>query len=122
MSLGRTERRSSATANSIRILETVARFGPGTTAKDIVDTLSMPAATAFRLLNALVGDEYLVRSANLRGFALGNTLSALISASSAPTLSTAAQNCLQEFRDQNTICRTPRVVSGLIHKDHKRRS
>lgn len=101
MNLGRPERlQSSATVNSLRILETVARLGPGTTAKDITDALSMPPATAYRLLNALVGDEYLVRTADLRGFALGHAITALISAGAVPSVPTSARDALEEFRGQ----------------------
>ncbi|ABM10774.1 IclR family transcriptional regulator [Paenarthrobacter aurescens] len=99
MNLGKSDRlQSSATVNSLRILETIARFGPSTTAKDIVDALSMPPATAYRLLNALVGDEYLVRSPDLRGFALGHSISGLIAAGAMPIVPTAARNLLEEFR------------------------
>lgn len=101
MNLGRPERlQSSATVNSLRILETIARLGPGTTAKDITDALSMPPATAYRLLNALVGDEYLARTADLRGFALGHAITGLISASTVPSVPTSARGVLEEFRGQ----------------------
>ncbi|WP_353710677.1 IclR family transcriptional regulator C-terminal domain-containing protein [Arthrobacter sp. K5] len=100
MNLGRSERlQSSATVNSLRILETIARLGPGTTAKDITDTLSMPPTTAYRLLNALVGDEYLVRTPDLRGFTLGHAITGFISATTVlPSIPTAARNILEEFR------------------------
>lgn len=91
---------SSATVHSLRILETIARLGPGTTAKDITDALSMPPATAYRLLNALVGDEYLVRTADLRGFALGHSITGLIAASAIPSVPTAARKFLEKFRGQ----------------------
>ncbi|RNL54660.1 IclR family transcriptional regulator [Arthrobacter oryzae] len=88
----------STASNSLRILEIVARFGTGTTAKEITDTLQMPPATAYRTLNALVGDEYLARTSDLRGFALGHALSGLITAATPPTVPTAAQTALEEFR------------------------
>lgn len=89
---------SSAAAKSLKILETVARLGIGTTAKDITDTLQMPPATAYRLLNSLVGDEYLVRTSDLRGFALGHALSDLITAAAPPFVPTAAHATLEDFR------------------------
>jgi DNA-binding IclR family transcriptional regulator len=89
---------SGPATNSLRILETVARFGTGTTAKEITDALRMPPATAYRLLNALVGDEYLVRTSDLRGFALGHALSGLVAAATPPTVCTAARTTIDEFR------------------------
>ena len=89
---------SGPASNSLRILETVARFGTGTTAKEITDALRMPPATAYRLLNALVGDEYLVRTSDLRGFALGHALSGLVAAATPPTVCTAARTIIDEFR------------------------
>jgi DNA-binding IclR family transcriptional regulator len=53
------------------VLEEVARCGSGVTAREISDSLGLPKATAYRLLNLLVQDEYLVRMPDLRGFALG---------------------------------------------------
>ncbi|TLM83714.1 IclR family transcriptional regulator [Pseudarthrobacter sp. NamE2] len=88
-------------SNSLRILEIVARFGTGTTAKEITDALQMPQATAYRLINALVADEYLVRTSDLRGFALGHAISGLISAATPPTVPTAARNAITEFRSGN---------------------
>ncbi|MDQ0618170.1 IclR family transcriptional regulator [Arthrobacter globiformis] len=101
MNLGKPENlKLSATVNSFRILETIARLGPGTTAKDITDTLSMPPTTAYRLLNALVGDEFLVRTPDLRGFTLGHAVTGFISAGALPSIPTAARNLLEEFRGQ----------------------
>ncbi|WP_413249038.1 IclR family transcriptional regulator [Sinomonas flava] len=87
--------------NSLRILETVARLGTGTTAKEITEALQMPPATAYRLLNALVGDEYLARTSDLRGFALGHAISGLITAATPPTISAAARAVIDEFRSGN---------------------
>lgn len=91
----------STTSNPLRILEVVARLGTGTTAKEITDTLQMPPATAYRVLNALVGDEYLVRTSDLRGFALGHAISGLITAATPPTVPTAAHTVIEEFRSGN---------------------
>jgi DNA-binding IclR family transcriptional regulator len=95
----RTERPGSSTAsNSLKILEIVARFGTGTTAKEITDALQMPPATAYRLLNSLVGDEYLARTSDLRGFALGHAISGLITAATPPTVPVAARAAIDDFR------------------------
>lgn len=89
---------TSAASSSLKILETVARLGVGTTAKDVTDALEMPPATAYRLLNALVADEYLVRTSDLRGFALGQALSGLITAATPPTVPSAARTAIDQFR------------------------
>ena len=61
----------------------------------------MPPATAYRLLNALVGDEDLVRTSDLRGFALGHAISDLVAAAAPPTVPTAARTVIEEFRRGN---------------------
>ncbi|OUM44705.1 IclR family transcriptional regulator [Arthrobacter sedimenti] len=91
----------STASNSLRILETVARLGTGTTAKEISDALQMAPATVYRMVNALVGDEYLVRTADLRGFALGHAISGLIAAATPPNISTAARSEIEKFRTGN---------------------
>ncbi|WP_425300734.1 helix-turn-helix domain-containing protein [Nocardia farcinica] len=80
----------STVSNSLRILEAVACLGLGVTAKEIAAALHMPAATAYRLLNALVAEEYLVRTSDLRGFGLGARLDGLISAAAQPRVPFAA--------------------------------
>ncbi len=64
-------RQPKAIHSALTVLEEVARCGPGVTAREISDNLTLPRATAYRLLNLLVQDEYLVRMPDLRGFALG---------------------------------------------------
>jgi DNA-binding IclR family transcriptional regulator len=91
----------STASNPLRILEVVAQYGTGTTAKEITDALQMPQATAYRVLNSLVADEYLVRTSDLRGFALGHAISGLITAANPPTVPTAARTVIEEFRRGN---------------------
>jgi DNA-binding IclR family transcriptional regulator len=64
-------RQPKAIHSALTVLEEVARCGAGVTARQISDNLALPRATAYRLLNVLVQDEYLVRTPDLRGFALG---------------------------------------------------
>jgi DNA-binding IclR family transcriptional regulator len=90
----------STVSNSLEILETVAALGLGVTAKEIAGALHMPPATAYRLLNALVAEEYLVRTADLRGFGLGARLNGLVATASAPNLCTAARNRLDAVRGE----------------------
>lgn len=91
----------STASNPLRILEVVAQYGTGTTAKEITDALQMPQATAYRVLNSLVADEYLARTSDLRGFALGHAISGLITAANPPTVPTAARTVIEEFRRGN---------------------
>ncbi|MBF6454614.1 IclR family transcriptional regulator [Nocardia cyriacigeorgica] len=88
----------STVSNSLRILEVVATLGLGVTAKEIAAALHMPAATAYRLLNALVAEEYLVRTSDLRGFGLGARLDGLITAAARPIMPFAARSAIEELR------------------------
>ncbi|WP_280182989.1 IclR family transcriptional regulator [Nocardia cyriacigeorgica] len=88
----------STVSNSLRILEVVATLGLGVTAKEIAAALHLPAATAYRLLNALVAEEYLVRTSDLRGFGLGARLDGLISAAARPIMPFAARAAIEELR------------------------
>lgn len=47
-------------------IEAIAVLGLGVSAKEIASALHMPTATAYRLLNALVADEYVVRTSDLQ--------------------------------------------------------
>ena len=91
----------STASNPLKILEIVAQYGTGTTAKEITDALQMPQATAYRVLNSLVADEYLARTSDLRGFALGHAISGLVTAANPPTVPTAARTLIEEFRRGN---------------------
>lgn len=90
----------STVSNSLEILEIVAALGLGVTAKEIAGALHMPPATAYRLLNALVAEEYLVRTADLRGFGLGARLNRLVITASAPRLCTQAHKQLETIREE----------------------
>lgn len=50
------------------------------TARELSGHLGLPRATAYRLLNLLVADEYLVRTTDLSGFALGAKVAQLAEA------------------------------------------
>lgn len=64
-------REPGAVNNAFAILEEVARAGAGVSAREIADNLQMSRATTYRILKHLVQQEYLVRSPDLSGFALG---------------------------------------------------
>lgn len=70
-------RQPRAIHSAFTVLEEVARCGPGVTAREISANLRMPRATAYRLLNLLVQEEYLVRLGDLSGFALGRKVAEL---------------------------------------------
>jgi len=72
-----TGRQPGAVLSALSVLEEVARAGPGVTARQISASLGLPRATAYRLLNLLVQDEYLVRLPDLSGFALGRKVALL---------------------------------------------
>lgn len=67
-------RQPTAVNNALAVLEVVAAAEPGITAREIHQQLVMPRATAYRILQHLVAEGYLVRSADLRGFALGKRM------------------------------------------------
>lgn len=75
---GITGRQPQAIRTALAVLRAVARAGPGITARQISTELDLPPATTYRVLNLLVGEEYLVRLPDLRGFALGARLAELV--------------------------------------------
>lgn len=95
-----TRHHPSTMSNSLRIIEAVAVMGIGVTAKEISEALHIPQATSYRLLNALVGEEYLMRTSDLRGFALGHRLGGLIAAVTAPTVSTEVRAHIDKLRSK----------------------
>ncbi|MET0951659.1 MAG: helix-turn-helix domain-containing protein [Aeromicrobium sp.] len=72
-------RQPMAVDHAFAILEEVARQGPGVGARQIVEGVDMPRSTVYRILKHLVQEEYLVRSPDLSGFALGARLEMLSS-------------------------------------------
>lgn len=70
-------RQPKAIHSAFTVLEEVARCGAGVTAREVSANLGMPRATAYRLLNLLVQEEYLVRLGDLSGFALGRKVAEL---------------------------------------------
>lgn len=73
-------RQPQAIRHAFAALRCVAQQGPGTTAQDVARTLGVSPATAYRLLNFLVAEEYLVRLADISGFALGGRVAELTGA------------------------------------------
>ena len=75
---GVTGRQPQAVRSALAVLEEVARAGAGVNAKEVAEALGLPPATTYRLLNLLVGEEYLVRLPDLHGFALGAKVAGLV--------------------------------------------
>lgn len=96
-------RQPKAVHSALHLLEAVASLGPGVTAQDLAHELGLPPATAYRLINLLVGEEYLIRLPNLSGFALGSRVAELAGVAHQPTMPRAARAVLAELR-RRTRC------------------
>jgi DNA-binding IclR family transcriptional regulator len=92
--------------SALAVLEAVAHLGAGVSAQRISTELGLPRATTYRLLNLLVEDEYLVRTPDLTGFALGARVAQLTGVVAPPRLPSAARTVLAEAR---------RAVRGGVH-------
>ncbi|MGF0316784.1 IclR family transcriptional regulator [Nocardia fluminea] len=88
-----------AVQKALALLEAVAQLGSGATAKDIAAQTGIAPATAYRLLNLLVADGYLVRIEDLSGFALGRRTRELAGAA-APEPVAGNHRILGELRAQ----------------------
>lgn len=89
-----------AVQRALALLEAVATLGAGASARDIAAMTKTPPATAYRLLNLLVADGYLVRVEDLSGFALGRPTRELASAAPAPAENVDPGPVLEELRAQ----------------------
>ncbi|MFC9356828.1 IclR family transcriptional regulator [Rhodococcus sp. NPDC057014] len=87
-----------AVQKALALLEAVAQLGSGATARDIAAHAGIPQATAYRLLNLLTADGYLVRIADLSGFALGRRTRQLAGAAEPDPVDHHA--VLEELREQ----------------------
>jgi DNA-binding IclR family transcriptional regulator len=91
-----------AVQKALGMLEAVAHLGPGTTAKEIATFAGVPSATAYRMLNLLVAEGFLVRVPDLSGFALGRRTAEL---SHAATTSGPAPSLHEQVEDMRTHTR-----------------
>ncbi|MDI2132115.1 helix-turn-helix domain-containing protein [Yinghuangia seranimata] len=96
--LSLTGRQPRAVRAALAVLEAVAQAGPGVTARQIATTLDLAPATAYRIVNLLVADEYLVRLPDLKGFALGRRMEGLAHAALPPHVPTAAREAVARLR------------------------
>jgi len=100
-------RQPGAVHSALSVLEAVAHLGAGVSAQRISAELRLPRATTYRLLNLLVEDEYLVRTPDLTGFALGAKVAQLAAVAAPPLrLSSAARSVVDGAR---------RAVRGGVH-------
>ena len=95
---GVTGRQPQAVRSALAVLQEVARAGAGVTAKEVAEALGLPPATTYRLLNLLVGEEYLVRLPDLHGFALGAKVAGLAGVIAPARVPTAARQVLADLR------------------------
>jgi len=95
---GLTGRQPGAVQNALAVLEAVSHAGAGVSAREVGELVGLPPATTYRLLNLLVGEEYLVRMPDLRGFALGRKAAGLAGGAPEPRLSRAAKEELGRLR------------------------
>ncbi|GAB3282937.1 IclR family transcriptional regulator [Microbacterium lacusdiani] len=86
------------TANAMAVVRAVALLGFGATAREVCAYLRMPPASVYRILNGLVGDEYLVRTGDLHGFGLGRAAAELVQTIAPPVVTTAARDAIDAFR------------------------
>lgn len=108
---GPSGRQPKAVHSALHLLEAVASLGPGVTAQELARELDLPPATAYRLLNLLVGDEYLIRLPGLSGFALGHRVAELAGVVHQPVVARAAREVLAEVR-RGTRCGVHLAVFG----------
>jgi DNA-binding IclR family transcriptional regulator len=93
-------RQPAAVTHALEVLEAVARLGPGVTAQQIADQLHLSPSTAYRLVNLLVAEEYIVRLPDLSGFALGRRALDFAGAAAPPSrLPRRARRTVERLRD-----------------------
>lgn len=93
-----TARQPRAIQTALTVLEAVAEIGAGATAREISAVVGLPRATTYRLLNLLVQDEYLVRTPDLSGFALGAKVVHLAVVAAPVRMPSAARDVLAAAR------------------------
>jgi hypothetical protein len=93
-------RQPAAVDSAFAVLETVARLGPGATARELTEALPMSRASVYRIIKHLVGNEYLIRTPDLRGFVIGERVLAL-AGPSAVTPGTRTQDSSTSMPGQN---------------------
>ncbi|MGZ8179517.1 helix-turn-helix domain-containing protein [Williamsia sp. SKLECPSW1] len=89
---------SRSVISALELIEEVAASGPGVSANDLARSLGLPRSTTYRLVNLLAQEEYLVRTPDLGGFALGRKVDRLIGTATATTVPDRVRSVLDEAR------------------------
>jgi DNA-binding IclR family transcriptional regulator len=89
-----------AVQRALAMLEAVAHLGAGVSAKQISTYTRVPPATAYRILNLLVADGFLVRTPDLTGFALGRRTSELAYAAATTQPARTVAEILEDLRTE----------------------
>ncbi|QBJ96271.1 IclR family transcriptional regulator [Rhodococcus sp. ABRD24] len=87
-----------AVQKALGMLEAVAHLGPGTSAKEIARFADVPPTTAYRMLNFLVAEGFLVRVPDLSGFALGRRTAELAHSAAETRPSDSLHEVVEELR------------------------
>jgi DNA-binding IclR family transcriptional regulator len=87
-----------AVQKALGMLEAVAHLGPGATAKEIAHFADVAPTTAYRMLNLLVAEGFLVRVPDLSGFALGRRTAELSRAAVETDTSPTLHETVEELR------------------------
>lgn len=93
-----TGRQPKAVTSAMELLEAVAHAGPGVSAAELAAATGIPRATAYRLLNLLVAEEFVVRMPDLSGFALGARVGALVDVAAPVRVVSAVRGELVQLR------------------------
>lgn len=93
-----TGRQPKALVSALQLLEAVARAGPGVTAAELASATGLARATAYRLVNLLVEQEYVVRLPDLSGFALGTRVAGFVEAAAPVRVCAAVRAELLQLR------------------------
>ncbi|MEP9394973.1 MULTISPECIES: helix-turn-helix domain-containing protein [Gordonia] len=89
---------SRSVINALQILEEVATIGPGVSAAELSRHLGLSKSAIYRLVNLLAQEEYLVRTPDLGGFALGAKIERLVGVASGSTVPEQLRTTLDELR------------------------
>ena len=115
--------RASNIALAIEILEQVARHRTGVSANEISRTLDVPRATIYRIVNALVQDEFLLRRPDLKGFILGTRVVELAHLVAVEPASAGHETVLASLRRETgeAIHFARFIDAGIVLVDEDRR-
>lgn len=89
---------SRSVINALEILEEVATMGPGVTAAELSRNLGLSKSATYRLVNLLSQEEYLVRTPDLGGFALGAKIDRFVGAVAGAAVPDQLRSALDEVR------------------------